>query len=95
MEQNTGLSRVRRGATGVFVAATIATGGLTVALAVDGNHAGQATAQTEVAPANSARTAQPVDADSPAPAPGDTDGWTPTTPVTTTPAPPHEHTTGS
>ncbi|WP_019925166.1 hypothetical protein [Nocardia sp. BMG111209] len=92
MKQSTSLSRVRRSATGVFVAATIAAGGITVALAVDGNHAG-ATAQTEVAPADSARTAQPVD-DSPAP--GDTDdGWSPTTPVTTTPAAPHEHTTGS
>ncbi|MFG3521151.1 hypothetical protein ACGF5S_12850 [Nocardia nova] len=100
MTTNPNLSRIRRGTTGIFVAATVAVGGLAVELAVQGGtigHAAKPAGTVERVPVD-VRTADPVSAPtSPAPQPesGRPGEWTPTPPVRHSDSDPHEHTAGS
>ncbi|WP_036509809.1 hypothetical protein [Nocardia aobensis] len=100
MTTNPNLSRIRRGATGIFVAATIAVGGLAVELAVQDGTIGHAAkpAGTVQRVSVEVHTADPVSAPtSPAPQPESSrpGEWTPTPPVRNSDSEPHEHTAGS
>ncbi|NKY44715.1 hypothetical protein [Nocardia cerradoensis] len=100
MTTNPNLSRIRRGATGIFVAATVAVGGLTVELAVQGGTIGHAAKPAGAVPRVSVdvhaadRVSVPT---SPAPQPESSrpGEWTPTPPVQNSDSEPHEHTAGS
>ncbi|MBF4999962.1 hypothetical protein IRT45_22725 [Nocardia sp. BSTN01] len=100
MTTNPNLSRIRRGATGIFVAATVAVGGLAVELAVQGGTIGHAAKPAETAQRVSVEGHPAVPASVPTSAAPQPDSsrpgeWTPTPPVQNSDSEPHEHTAGS